>query len=498
MKALLPVPYKIVLVGDGAASALVSLHLARAIGQPGHRSPGIEIVIIGPNRRIGDGTAFGTPDRAHLLNVPADSMSAIRAEPDHFVHWLDRRDGAAPGPDAFAPRRDFGDYLRETLCAALDRTEGAVSLTHRRGLATGIEQSADGLAVRLGDGELITAQSVVLATGLPPAGISWAPFELRHSGRFVADPWAPGALAPVHAVGDRPDVLLVGTGLTMVDVALSLCRSADGTERIVYAVSRSGRLPSRHRAPRQPPATPDISDWGDDLASIQANARRHITQTQESLGDWRPAVDGLRYRAAELWSRLGEADRDTLLRTCAGSWNRTRHRIPSASAADLDLYFGNSRLVVRQATPRAAQQLHDGVRVTFDDGSTRDFGWVVNCTGPRDRQTGLDPLLDDLVRRRDGDSLAQLSSAGMGVRTVDGRLLDSAGSTRTPIWAVGALRRGELYESTAIPEIRTQAEEVALAILDEAQSRPDRSNQFDVVWANGRSRRAPDAVHRTG
>ena len=45
-----------------------------------------------------------------------------------------------------------------------------------------------------------------------------------------------------------------------------------------------------------------------------------------------------------------------------------------------------------------------------------------------------------------------------------GRVLDPAGRPG-PVWALGALRRGELWESTAVPEIRAQAQELASALL---------------------------------
>jgi uncharacterized NAD(P)/FAD-binding protein YdhS len=355
----------------------------------------------------------------------------------------------------------FGDYLRETLGTALERTHGAVTLHHLRGRAIGVDAGPEGLTIRLDDGRTVAAHGAVLATGLPPAGTSWAPVELRRSARFVPDPWAPGALDAVRPTGE--DVLLVGTGLTMVDVALSLCRSAD---RLVYAVSPSGRLPHRHREPRLPPVTPDIADWGDDLASIQRHARRHIAETAAAVGDWRPAVDGLRHRAAALWSRLEETDREAFLATSASAWNRLRHRIPMATAVDLDRRIEEGRLVVGPGRVCAARPRGTGLRVTLTDGSTRDVGWVVNCTGPQGDHR--DPLLADLLRPRAGGALARPGTAGMGVRTRDGRLLDATGSTRAPLWALGALRRGELWESTAIPEIRGQAERVARAVLDEA------------------------------
>jgi uncharacterized NAD(P)/FAD-binding protein YdhS len=60
----------------------------------------------------------------------------------------------------------------------------------------------------------------------------------------------------------------------------------------------------------------------------------------------------------------------------------------------------------------------------------------------------------------------------MGFRTDVGRLIDSDGRTETPLWTLGALRRGELFESTAIPEIRGQALAVAGALLDRVAPPP--------------------------
>ncbi|HLU41803.1 MAG TPA: hypothetical protein VKZ55_05355, partial [Microthrixaceae bacterium] len=65
-----------------------------------------------------------------------------------------------------------------------------------------------------------------------------------------------------------------------------------------------------------------------------------------------------------------------------------------------------------------------------------------------------------------GVARATIATAGMGLRTEQGRLVDSNGSAEAPIWTLGALRRGELWESTAVPEIAAQASAVATAVLD--------------------------------
>lgn len=62
----------------------------------------------------------------------------------------------------------------------------------------------------------------------------------------------------------------------------------------------------------------------------------------------------------------------------------------------------------------------------------------------------------------------------MGVVTRDGHLIDGLGRATLPIWALGALRRGELWESTAVPEIRTQALSISASILDAIAPLPRR------------------------
>ncbi|WP_232006932.1 FAD/NAD(P)-binding protein, partial [Mycobacterium sp. 1245805.9] len=73
--------------------------------------------------RPGTGAAYGTDDPTHLLNVPAQRMSAWPDDPDHFCRWLDER--AVTPLEGFAPRLAYGRYLREQLAVADVRIECA-------------------------------------------------------------------------------------------------------------------------------------------------------------------------------------------------------------------------------------------------------------------------------------------------------------------------------------------------------------------------------------
>ncbi len=470
-----PAP-RVAVVGAGAAGTLTALHLARAARARGAL---LDIVVLDPAAELGRGTAFGTTDDRHLLNVPAVGMSAFPESPHHFVEWRRER-GVGLGHDlhAFAPRREYSRYLEDTLWAELRAAATGVRLEHRRAWVTGIEPLRTDPAGRDGvrrwrllchGARPLEADAFVVATGLPEAGTAWAPQSLVRSSSFVVDPWAPGALEAVAR--DRrgsADVLVVGSGLTMVDVVLTVLGRTARHDRRVTAVSRSGLLPRAHAARPLPAVVPDVSDWPQDLEGVVVRASRHLHEVRAATGDWRPGVDGLRFQVAELWSRWEEAERAEFLTRYAGAWGRLRHRMPPSSAARVDAFRAAGRLEVRADRVVEARCLGaGGVRVTLASGEVREVGWVVNCTGPAlDVRASGNHLLDDLLRPRVDGPLASAATAGMGLRTRAGRLLAPDGTpSPAPVWVLGALRRGELLESTAVPEIRGQAQQVAEAVL---------------------------------
>ncbi|WP_202879273.1 FAD/NAD(P)-binding protein [Nocardioides cynanchi] len=468
-----PTPH-VVVIGAGAAGSLSTLHLARRARR---RGTALDVTLLDPAPYRARGTAFGTTDARHLLNVPASGMSALPEDPGHFVAWRARaHPDLRPEPGVFAPREQFGRYLDETLGAAFG-DDVPLGLKHERVRAVGIRRVGEGLSVETGDGAEVRADAVVLATGERSPGVGWAPGALRDSAFFVPDPWAPGALDVVRrAAAGPPDVLLVGTGLTMVDVVLSLSGDDSRPDRRLHAVSRGGELPRRHADEVQLAAIPEIDDWGRTLADYRVRAADHLARVQRATGDWRPGADGLRTVVQALWQRLDEADREEFIRTDAGAWGRLRHRMPPTSADLLAALEAAERLTRVPAEVVAAEPLTGGgLRVTLSDGTARDVGWVVNCTGTSAAIVpGVDPLVDALLTTRGGVALARTGTAGLGLVTVDGRLRDSTGTTEAPIWTLGALRRGELWESTAVPEIRTQAAQLAGAVLDEVAPLPRR------------------------
>jgi uncharacterized NAD(P)/FAD-binding protein YdhS len=349
-------------------------------------------------------------------------------------------------PQDFVPRRVYGDYVEGLLRSAADYPANA-RLVRRQATVVGIDRRGDRLVVRLDQGGSIVARAVVLASGAR-AAVDWAPQELVDSGRLVADPWT-------TALPDG-DLLLVGTGLTMVDIAIA----ADRPGRTVHTVSRHDLVPAAHRLPTTPPVPPPPGITRlHDLEELRASVRHHIERTVAETGDWRAAVDGMRPVTAQLWRGLSEEDRRAFLDDDARAWEVRRHRMAPITARRLAEIADAGRWVRHTGSVAGATVSRDAVTVRLGDGAEVTVAAVVNCTGPVP-VPARDPLLAALART----GLVRPGPSGIGVDTADdGRVLGVLPPT-VPLYAIGVLRRGNLYESTAMPEIREQAYDVARAV----------------------------------
>ncbi len=434
----------VVVVGAGAAGALTASHLVTGL------SPRYRVVLVDPAETTGRGTAYSTRDDRHLLNVPASGMSAFPRDPEHFFRWVRRHHDADAKPQDFVPRHVYGSYV-ESLLETAAEYPGNARLERKEHEVTGVERRGDHFVVRLSSCEAIVARAVVLATGTRP-GTDWAPPSLvpcSLAGHLVADPW--------NEELPEGDLLLVGTGLTMVDVAIS----ADRPDRVLHTVSRHDLLPRVHRLPTTPavPPPPGITRV-ETLKELRTLLDEHVAHTVGETGDWRAAIDGLRSVTAQLWGGLGDDDKRTFLADDARTWDVHRHRMSPVTAGRFDALVDAGRLARHRGTVASARPHADGVEVTLSDGTALQVAAVVNCTGPVDA-IAHHPLLGRLAR----EGLVRPGPAGLGLDTAeDGRVVGVLPSTM-PLFAIGALRRGNLWETTAMPEIREQAYDVAQSVM---------------------------------
>jgi uncharacterized NAD(P)/FAD-binding protein YdhS len=441
----------VAVIGGGAAGAFTTVQLARAAAAADRA---LQVLLIDPHRH-GHGIAYATRDPQHRVNVPAAGMSALVDDPDHFVRWLRTHVDADFPATGFALRQHYGEYVGELLAQTLEGCR-AIRLDLVQAHVTDLQAEGHQWRVRLSDGSSRVVDAAVLAVGGGSPSTAWAPQELRASSRFIADPWSRSQRPAVS--DDHKLVVFVGSGLTMADQAMTWWR--EGTQ--LHVVSRHGLMPLGHRDGLGPrPRPPELPEGPHTFAQLRRILFAHIRDIERQGGDWRLAVDSLRPVTAELWQRLTHAERITFLDSAARRWNQVRHRVAPSVDSWLQARIDDGSLHSHTATVVNAHETADAIEVELSTGRTLAADLVVNCTGPsNDLRAGGDPLIQSLVRA----GTVQPHPVGLGLEcTPDGRVISTG--PRPPLWAIGALRQGELWESTAVPEIRVQAAEVANAVV---------------------------------
>lgn len=405
-------PAELAVIGGGAAGLF-------AIREALRRQPSLSVRWFAPDPH--PGSAWSSDCPAHLLNVPVERMGA--REPGDFLHWLRGEPEAATVTEGqFLPRSRYGDYLRALTAALPDsvwRIEAAV---------TGLSRCAAGWQLETAAGA-IEAQRVVIAVGMPQL-VPPAPL------RDAWDWWQSGESLDADA-----PVLLAGSGLTAVDLVLGLRER--GHRGPITAISPSGRWPEAH-APTVALQAPAITSLIDALRSASSAASvLAMLRAASEQAPWRAVIDALRPHSNALWQGWPAPLRARLLRHGFGHWNRHRHRmarqVADRLAADpaLTLLPGRIRIEAGQLW-----RVHRGITQTLAPALALD------CRGPPlaallQTQPWLQPLLD----------AGELKAHPLGSRL--------ATPVRPDLAVIGAANFGALFETTAIPELRAQAQTLA-------------------------------------
>lgn len=438
---------RVTVVGAGFSGLLSALHLLR--------HPGVEVALVEKGPRFGTGAAYSTRNPDHLLNVRLGNMSAFPDDPDHLRGWLHER-GRLERTEAFITRGLYGEYLRDLLEKLITAQGTGPRLQMLHGEVTDLVRADDWRAVVEGYG-VLTSDAVVLALGniephTPPVFRS-----LEDSDLYIRDPWRAAAGLP----GSANSILLLGTGLTMVDVALSLSAEA----RVMTAISRRGLLPRAHA---DDPGGPEPFTFGGPPEAVLRQVR-----ARSGLSDWRGVMDQIRPQVRGLWQSWSRPERGRALRHLRPFWDVHRHRLAPPVALRVEAMRQGRELDVLAGKIVSVEARGDKARIAWRPRRSRDIRHlevdaVVNCTGPlSDIRLAELPLLKNLLSR----GLVTSDPDGLGVQVTDDlRLVHQQGSPVDGLFAVGPLTRGAFWESTAVPDIRVQAAEVAASVLGSSKS----------------------------
>lgn len=442
--------HSLAIVGGGFAGSLLALKLAEHGGQ--------RPVLIEASRYAGPGLAYGAAGRDHVLNVPVHRME-VGLKPG-FANWLadypsEIAEAVAEAGDlaqAFVPRRLFGLYMQAQIDAAVANGR----ILRVRGDVTRLQKDAVTYSLHLADGRQLNVGRVVLATGnmapKAPDVMDEDRQRLADSPLFTPDPWASDALENLEP--DAP-ILLIGTGLTMADIALSLSRH--GHAGPIFVLSRRGLLPLPHVSGGTWPAFLDAHIGQSPLQLLRRLRQEALFALAEGV-PWQRVLDAARPHAAQIWAAWTRAERTRFLRHARPFWDVHRHRVaPRISRALQDL-VARRQVIPLSGRLKSFAARGDHLNISYTVRNRREVrnikvARVINCTGPRSDYASLGKPLFAALREQ---GLIHADSLGLGLETRDARIVDAHGEVSHSLFAIGSLTRPAWWEVTAVPELSAQ------------------------------------------
>ena len=450
-------PRNIAIIGGGFSGSLVAINLLRNATLP------LTIKLIERNSELGRGVAYSTEVDCHLLNVPAAKMSAFPNEPNHFLNWLHQNGYQEVTASTFVSRKIYGDYLQALLQEAKKNAATNVQLQVIRDEAIAIETIANNIIVYLKNSQPFSVQKAVLAVGNFPASIPEEIARINNCNYYVRDGWSADAIANLNP---EDSILLVGTGLTMVDVVISLHQQ--GFKGQIHAVSRHGLMPLSHQQTQPYPLFIDTETAPKTARKLLNLVRREVRFAKSQGKDWRGVIDAIRPITQQLWQALPFNEQKRFLRHIKAYWEIHRHRIAPEIADVLNTTINSGQLHYYAGRIRDCQELKNNLAVRIRErGTQKDqvlfVQRIINCTGSNCNYQQLQhPLLTSLVKQ----GLIRLHPLSIGIDTADnGGLINTNDKVSQHIYTLGTPRKGNLWETTAVPEIRVQAANLAIQLL---------------------------------
>ena len=453
------------IVGGGFAGTLLARQLIERTNQ-------FTIYLFNNTSDLAKGVAYDCNQNTALLNVITSKMSAFPDDNEHFLNWClnhpnYKNESKSIVGSAFLPRKIYGEYLdniwEETQILAQKKGCELVVIAEK---VVSIKKTEGQFTIATNN-QKILCDTCILATGNEepgkPKNCSDSFFASKS---YFSNPWK----IDFSKINYSLPVLIIGNGLTMVDTVLSL-REHHFHQKII-SISPNGFNILPHRNFN--------FDYKSQLATIQTPISLlelvHLfnkeVKTLRKFGvSPEPIIDAFRPNVAKVWQQFSEEEKAKFMGSVRHIWGVARHRIPFVSYDKIMKEQINQQLEILAGKLVEVNQLNEGNSVTLWDKrlkKNKEFivGSVINCTGP---ETKIAATKNDLLKQLFVDGMISQDSLNLGLRanTTTFRTINAENQENKQLFAIGSLLKGELWESTAVNELKNQAKELALLLTNE-------------------------------
>jgi uncharacterized NAD(P)/FAD-binding protein YdhS len=452
----------VVIAGGGFCGAMTLVHLVRIADKE------LNITLINKGYPLSKGIAYKSYSNIHLLNVEARNLSAFPDQPDHFVEWCLKKDlkiNKAEIPTSYLPRNLYGNYLEEIFKDCINNIPPNISIRILDDEVVDVDKTGSGLTVSTLQGKKINADRLLLATGnSEPGPPVLNDVSFLKSKNYFSNPWNENAIL---SLPDRESVLIVGTGLTMVDVVLGL-REKNFNGKIIALSPHGYNILPHRKLPPQKYILDEISPPYE-LEKLFRLFYRHIREARQRGLPGETVVDAIRSKTQEIWQLLSLSDRKKFMVHLRHLWGVARHRLPVFVHSQIQQMIRNNTLEIVAGRIINISENKNGVDIKIRRRKDQSefvihVARVINCTGPQtDIRKQQSMLYDSLLKK----GIIRSDDMNLGIdATREGKTINSSGTISESIFAIGSLLKGKLWESTAVPELRKQALQVAELFLE--------------------------------
>jgi uncharacterized NAD(P)/FAD-binding protein YdhS len=433
-----------------------------------HKSDACEIILINKQETFNKGFAYNPYSDKQLLNVIAAKMSAFAEQPDHFLDWVmeqnefKNRDRTLIA-NSFLSRKLYGAYLVDVWNQNYPlAAEKGIKVRLLNQFVVDINIETNSVSLFLDTGETILVDQCVIATGNQvPRNPSIKNETFYPNNNYFQNPWIREAVQ--HVIPNLP-VLIVGNGLTMVDTVLGL--KENGFNGEIYSISPKGFniLPHRHNGLKYEKLVEELLD-DMSLREIYQLVSKHIKAVREYGVSAEPVIDSLRPHTQRLWKGLSDEEKAFFMSRLRHLWGVARHRIPLHTYDKIQQLRIDGKLHIQSGRIVDFVEQSNAIEVSYFDkkeGTIKSLfvSRIINCTGP---ETDLRKVENSFLKNclLKGDIVQDALKLGINTNTETFQVKKADGTCHSNLFTLGGNLKGELWESTAVNELRIQAERLA-------------------------------------
>jgi uncharacterized NAD(P)/FAD-binding protein YdhS len=314
------------------------------------------------------------------------------------------------------------------------------------------------------NGNTVISDKVVLALGnFTPRNLPVKNTNFYDGKLYVQNPWSDEIFSSIKS---NDTVFLIGTGQTTVDVLMRL--HASGHAGKIIAISRHGMWPLQHTTfPSYPSFYEEIIKLKT-VTDILRTVRKHFKEAAKKGIDENAVFDSMRSYSQELWMNLPVAEKEKFLRHLVRWFEIIRSRIPPQSMTIVNRMHSSRQLITVKGHILDMKSEDGRVEIQYVPSGEMEqkatiAALVINCIGPELDYTKVkDVLIQNLLHK----GLIQSHPLKIGIYTLpNGSIIDLSGKASEILLTIGSAMRGVLWETVAVPEIRSQAEQLASLLL---------------------------------